>query len=36
MADVSVGVSLAMTGVFLVVSLAVVAWIFKTGYRLKT
>ena len=34
-ADVSVGVSLGMTGVFLVVSLAVVAWIFKTGYRLK-
>jgi ABC-2 type transport system permease protein len=34
-ADVSVGVSLAMTGVFLAVSLAVVAWIFKTGYRLK-
>jgi len=24
-----------MTGVFLAVSLAVVAWIFKTGYRLK-
>ena len=35
-ADVSIGVSLAMTGVFLAVSLAVVAWIFKTGYRLKT
>jgi ABC-2 type transport system permease protein len=34
-ADVSVGVSLAMTGVFLAVSLAIVAWIFKTGYRLK-
>jgi ABC-2 type transport system permease protein len=34
-ADVSVGVSLAMTAVFLAVSLAVVAWIFKTGYRLK-
>jgi ABC-2 type transport system permease protein len=33
---VSIGVSLAMTGVFLAVSLAVVAWIFKTGYRLKT
>src|SRR6267378_4643973 len=29
-ADVSVGVSLAMTGVFLAVSLAVVAWIFRT------
>jgi ABC-2 type transport system permease protein len=35
-ADVSVGVSLAMTAVFLAASLAVVAWIFKTGYRLKT
>jgi ABC-2 type transport system permease protein len=34
-ADVGVGVSLAMTLVFLVVSLAVVAWIFRTGYRLK-
>jgi ABC-2 type transport system permease protein len=34
-ADVSVGVSLAMTALFLAVSLAVVAWIFKTGYRLK-
>ena len=36
LADVSVGVSLAMTCVFLAVSLAVVAWIFRTGYRLKT
>ena len=35
-ADVSVGVSLAMTGVFLATSLAIVAWIFKTGYRLRT
>ncbi|MDP9457547.1 MAG: sugar ABC transporter permease [Actinobacteria bacterium] len=35
-ADVSVGVSLTMTLVFLVVCLAAVAWIFKTGYRLKT
>src|SRR6184192_369906 len=35
MADVGVGVSLAMTLVFLSVSLAIVAWIFKTGYRLK-
>ena len=35
LADVSVGLSLAMTGVFLAVSLAVVAWIFRTGYRLK-
>lgn len=35
-ADVSVGVSLAMTLVFLVACLAIVWWIFHTGYRLKT
>jgi ABC-2 type transport system permease protein len=35
-ADVSVGVSLAMTGVFLLASIAVIAWLFRTGYRLKT
>ena len=35
-ADVGVGISLAMTLLFLGVFLAVVAWIFKTGYRLKT
>ena len=35
-ADVSVGVSLSMTILFLVVCLVVVWWIFKTGYRLKT
>jgi ABC-2 type transport system permease protein len=34
-ADVSVEISLVMTLVFLAVSVAVVAWIFKTGYRLK-
>ena len=34
-ADVSVPVSLGMTVLFLVSSLAVVAWIFRTGYRLK-
>jgi ABC-2 type transport system permease protein len=34
-ADVRVGVSLAMTSLFLVVCLAAVWWIFKTGYRLK-
>jgi len=32
--DVSVGISLAMTCVFLVICLAIVAWIFRTGYRL--
>jgi len=36
MADVSVAVSLAMTVLFLVICLAVVWWIFKTGYRLKS
>jgi len=34
-ADVSVGISLAMTVGFFAVCLALVAWIFKTGYRLK-
>ena len=33
--DVSVGVSLGMTLVFLAACLAAVWWIFKTGYRLK-
>jgi ABC-2 type transport system permease protein len=35
-ADVSVGVSLAMTICFLAICLVTVWWIFKTGYRLKT
>ena len=35
-ADVHLGVSLAMTLAFLLLCLAVVWWIFKTGYRLKT
>ncbi len=34
-ADVNVGISVAMTLVFLALCLAVVWWIFKTGYRLK-
>jgi ABC-2 type transport system permease protein len=33
--DVGVGVSLAMTCVFLVICLAIIGWIFKTGYRLR-
>lgn len=33
--DVAIGFSLAAIGLFLVVCLAAVAWIFKTGYRLK-
>jgi ABC-2 type transport system permease protein len=36
LADVSLEVSLGMTLLFLAAALAVVAWIFKTGYRLKT
>ncbi len=35
-ADVSVGVSLGMTTLFLAICLVTVWWIFKTGYRLKT
>jgi ABC-2 type transport system permease protein len=35
LADVPVGVSVAMTGLFLVVCLAVIWWMFRTGYRLK-
>ena len=35
-ADVSVGISVAMTLFFLAICLAAVWWIFKTGYRLKS
>jgi ABC-2 type transport system permease protein len=35
-ADVSVWASLAVVTAFLVLDLALVAWIFKTGYRLKS
>ena len=34
--DVSLPVSLSMTLAFMAISLAIIAWIFKTGYRLKT
>jgi ABC-2 type transport system permease protein len=34
--DVSIGVSLAMTLAFLALFLAAVAWIFRTGYKLKS
>ena len=34
-ADVSVALSLGMTLFFMVACLAVIAWIFRTGYRLK-
>jgi ABC-2 type transport system permease protein len=33
--DVAIAVSLAATAAFLVVCLAIVAWIFRTGWRLK-
>jgi ABC-2 type transport system permease protein len=36
LADVGVGLSLAMTLLFLSICLAAVWWIFKTGYRLKS
>jgi ABC-2 type transport system permease protein len=35
-ADVNIAVSLGMTLAFLAACLAVVAWIFRTGYRLKS
>ena len=35
-ADVSVGISLATTTGFFLVCLAIVVWIFRTGYRLKS
>jgi ABC-2 type transport system permease protein len=35
-ADVHVGVSLAMTCLFLAACLAAISWVFKTGYRLKS
>jgi ABC-2 type transport system permease protein len=35
LADVHIAVSLGMTFAFLAVALAVVAWIFRTGYKLK-
>ncbi len=33
--DVSLGISLGMTLLFMVLCLAAIGWIFKTGYRLK-
>ena len=35
-ADVSPRVSLAMIGLFLAIFLAIVSWMFRTGYRLKS
>lgn len=34
-ADVSVGISLGMTLLFMAACLAVIGWVFRTGYRLK-
>ena len=34
--DVGVGISLGMTFLFLAICLAIVTWMFRTGYRLKT
>jgi ABC-2 type transport system permease protein len=34
-ADVNIEVSVAMTALFLAICLAVIWWIFRTGYRLK-
>ena len=36
LADVAVSISLAMTVVFMAICLGIIAWIFRTGYRLKT
>ena len=35
MTDVSIGASLIVMGAFLAACLAIIAWIFRTGYRLK-
>jgi ABC-2 type transport system permease protein len=35
MTDVSIGASLVVMGAFLAACLAIIAWIFRTGYRLK-
>ncbi len=34
--DVPIGLSLAMIGLFLLICTGIIAWIFKTGYRLKS
>ena len=36
LSDVSVGISLAVTVLFMAICVGIVAWIFKTGYRLKS
>jgi ABC-2 type transport system permease protein len=34
-ADVGVGLSLGMTALFMLLCLGTIAWIFRTGYKLK-
>jgi len=34
--DVNVGISLGMTLVFMLICIAAITWIFRTGYRLRT
>ena len=34
-ADVPVGISFLVTAAFLALFLGIIAWVFKTGYRLK-
>ena len=33
--DVGVGISLGMIGLFMLVCLAIITWIFKSGYKIK-
>ncbi|WP_421867692.1 ABC transporter permease [Motiliproteus sp.] len=35
-ADIHVGISLSMTALFMLICLAVVAWIFRSGYRIRS
>lgn len=35
-ADVNIGLSLGMTGLFMLTCLATIGWIFKTGYRIRS
>lgn len=35
-ADVNIAVSLGMTVLFMAVCIAIISWVFKTGYRLRT
>ncbi|MGA9659899.1 MAG: ABC transporter permease [Asticcacaulis sp.] len=35
-ADVNIAISFAMTGLFMLICIAIIAWIFKTGYRLRS